>query len=152
MKAKRKGKDGPRQRKRPTARAKQAKFLKAYATCGNITTASEIAGTNRTDHYLWLVDAAYAQLFEQADKAACEALEQEARRRGVTGWDEPVWYKGEECGAVRKFSDTLLIFMMKGAMPDKYRDNINVQGEIKVDLGTLVAAARKRANGESEQT
>ena len=50
-------------------------------------------------------------------------LEREARRRAVEGVEEPVgFYKGEPSAYVRKYSDTLLIFLMKGARPDKYRD------------------------------
>jgi len=31
-----------------------------------------------------------------------------------------VYYQGVECGRVRKYSDTLLMFLMKGAMPQEF--------------------------------
>jgi hypothetical protein len=61
------------------------------------------------------------------------ALEDEARRRAYEGWEEPVWHKGVNCGTVRKFSDTLLIVLLKAHMPEKYRENI------KIDLNSRIA-------------
>lgn len=51
-----------------------------------------------------------------------EQLESEAIRRAYEGVDKPVFYKGKECGAIREFSDTLMMFLLKGMMPAKYRD------------------------------
>src|SRR4249920_3887094 len=49
-------------------------------------------------------DVAYAQ--------GTDLLEEEAQRRGVSGWDEPVFYQGEMVGAIRRYSDALLITML----------------------------------------
>ena len=48
-------------------------------------------------------------------------------RRAFEGTDEPVYYKGEECGSVRKYSDTLAIFLLKAHAPEKYRENIHAE-------------------------
>ena len=37
--------------------------------------------------------------------------------------DEPRFYEGEVCGYVRKYSDTLLIFLLKARRPAKYQDH-----------------------------
>ena len=62
------------------------------------------------------------------------------------GVDEPVFYQGAQCGAVRKYSDTLLIFMLKARRPEKYRERANVeltgQGGGPVELDDRSAAAR----------
>ncbi len=43
----------------------------------------------------------------------------------MEGVEEPVrWYKGEAGGMVRKYSDVLLIFLLKGLRPDKYKDRV----------------------------
>lgn len=108
---------------------KKNAFLAAYALCGNITKAAECATIPRMTHYDWLKsDEAYAAAFEEAKQEACDHLEAEARRRAVEGTEKPVFYKGEECGTIREYSDTLLMFLMKGAMPEKYKDR--VQSEI----------------------
>lgn len=84
---------------------KKAAFLHAYSECGNVTRAAMAAGIDRDNHYLWLRNNhGYAEAFEQAKEMAVETLEAEAHRRAMAG------------------SDVLLIFLMKGAMPQKYRE------------------------------
>ena len=107
---------------------KQAAFLSAYAECGNITGAARVADVDRTTHYWWLANdesGEYKKAFEAAHEAAIDALEAEARRRAVEGIEKAVgWHKGEAGGYETVYSDTLLIFLLKGARPDKYRDNV----------------------------
>lgn len=106
---------------------KKAAFIAAFAECGNITQAAKIAKIERASHYRWLEDAEYKGAFDAAQEQAVDALEQEARRRALHGVDEPVFYKGMECGAIRKYSDTLLIFLLKGLKPAMYRDNLRAE-------------------------
>lgn len=102
---------------------KKDAFLAAYAECGNVTVAAEQAGICRTQHYAWMKDdPAYAEQFATAEDMAVDRLEQEARRRAVGGVDEPVFYQGTVVGYIKKYSDTLLIFLLKGLRPEKYRD------------------------------
>lgn len=108
---------------------KQAEFLAAYERLGNVAGAAQVAGVNRTSHYLWMKDPKYAEKFQTAHEQAIDALEKEARRRAVEGFDEPVYFKGEMAGTIRKYSDTLLIFLLKGARPEKFRENHRVQVE-----------------------
>ena len=111
---------------------KKAAFLAAYAECGIVSKACKLAEVGRATHYVWInEDDEYKTAFEEAHRIAIEAMECEARRRAMEGWLEPVFYQGEECGYVRKFSDTLLIFMMKGAMPEKYRERFEHSGTIE---------------------
>ena len=50
-----------------------------------------------------------------------ESAEAELHRRGVDGWDEPVFdIKGNHCGNKRRFSDACLIFMLKSLKPDVF--------------------------------
>ncbi len=110
---------------------KQANFLKALAGVGNITKAAEIAGVDRTAHYRWLDDPEYAERFEKAKEQAIEVMEAEAWRRGIDGVEEPVYQGGKLVGVVRKYSDVLLIFQLKAAKPEKYRDRF--AGHLTVD-------------------
>ena len=65
-------------------------------------------------------------------------LEAEVIRRGAHGIDEPVFYQGKVVGQIRKYSDNLLMFMLKGLRPAKFRDNYNplavVGGDVKISL------------------
>ncbi len=92
--------------------------------------ACEVAKVGRSSHYRWLEEhLEYREAFELAKECAADVLEAAAYRRAVTGWDEPVgWYRGEAGGMVRKYSDVLLIFLLKGIRPEKYRDRMEVRG------------------------
>lgn len=104
---------------------KRAQFLALLSEYGNVSRAAQECELSRP--YLYKVkseDASFATEWEEAARVGAARLEDEARRRAVEGWEEPVWHKGEMCGTVRKFSDTLLICLLKAHHPDKYRENI----------------------------
>ena len=99
------------------------KFIAALGTSGNITTAAKSAGIARTYPYeVRSSDADFAQEWDSAMEEAADLIEAEARRRAVEGVDEPVFYQGEKCGVIRKYSDALLITLLRAAKPEKYRE------------------------------
>ena len=51
-----------------------------------------------------------------------DVLEWEARRRAVEGYEVPVFHQGVEVGSVRRFSDLLLIFLLKHRRPEIFQD------------------------------
>ncbi len=115
--------------------AKKRAMLAAYAEVGTVVRAAEIAGIDRSTHYAWMgSDPAYAEAFAAAGEQAVERLEQEARRRAVEGTEKPVYQGGKLVGTIREYSDTLLIFLLKGALPEKYRERVSadVRGELDV--------------------
>lgn len=112
------------------AKAKQTAFLAAYAEVGNVTAAARMAKVSRQAHYNWLGDPEYADKFAAASEEAVDSLEAEARRRAVQGNVEPVFQGGKQVGEIRKFSDTLLIFLLKGARPERYRERYDVRQEV----------------------
>lgn len=120
-------------KKKPSSEAaegvnpKQAAFLAAYAQVGNISEAAKLAKCHRSQHYVWLSDAEYKSAFRSARREAIDRLEGEARRRAVDGVEEPVYQGGKQVGTVTRYSDTLLIFLLKGAKPRKYRDRHTVE-------------------------
>ncbi len=82
----------------------------------------------RTLVYDWQEhDEEFSQEYRQAEIEATETMEAEAHRRGVLGVEEPVFHQGEVVGAVKKYSDTLLIFMLKARAPEKYRERVQMQ-------------------------
>ncbi len=110
-------------------KARQDAFLKEYKQCATITHAAEIALISRRTHYLWIEkDSAYVKAFEEAKIAATDSLVAEARRRATQGVEESVYYQGEVVGTIRKYSDTLLIFLLKGALPEVYRERYEISG------------------------
>lgn len=98
-------------------------FLELLATNGNVTISADATNLDRRKLYrIRDENTDFASAWDAAMEQASDYLEAEARRRAVDGWEEPVFYQGEPTGLVRKFSDTLLIFLLKGARPEKFRD------------------------------
>jgi cytochrome P450 len=109
--------------------ALKAAFLAAYAKDATLKVACELTGVGRRTHYDWIAqDPAYAQAFVDAEQVATDALESEARRRATEGTTEPVFYQGQQCGSIRRYSDTLLIFLLKAKRPDQFRDRFEHTG------------------------
>ncbi len=126
-----------------TEHPKAAAFLAAYSTVMTVRHAASIAGISRTTHYEWLkTDPEYAKAFEQAKLDACDMLEKEALRRAVAGVEEVTYDKeGKVVSTKKRYSDTLLIVLMKANMPDKYieRRAIELAGTVAVKA-TVVPA------------
>ena len=117
---------------------KQRVFLAVYAELGNVRAAARAAKVARRSHYYWLEQSEYAVTFASVREEAMDLLEGEARRRAVEGVEEPVIYRGKLCYqkeldpetgemrttgkllTTRRYSDTLLIFLLKAARPEKY--------------------------------
>lgn len=105
----------------------QVRFLTEYALCGNVTLAARNAGISNTTHWRWSrEDDGYREAWAEAQEHAADMMEQEATRRALVGTLEPVFYKGEKVGHIRKYSDLLMIFMLKGMRPEKYRDRFEM--------------------------
>lgn len=132
---------------------KKKAFLAAFRETGNVRQACDAADVARSSHYRWLdQDPEYREAFDLAREDAADILEAEAKRRAVDGVEELTgWYKGEAGGVVRKYSDTLLIFLLKGLRPEVYRERMEVRGFLgKIDFNTLSNEVIERiANGEN---
>ncbi len=116
-------------RRDTTKKRRQDTFLKEFKICATVTHAAKLANIGRQTHYDWLrKDEEYQAAFAEAEVAATDALVAEARRRAIQGVEEPIFYKGELVQTIRKYSDTLLIFLMKGALPEVYRERYEISG------------------------
>lgn len=93
-----------------------------------------------------LSDPEFSAAWDEAVDVAAGLLESEAHRRATKGVLEPVFYQGKKCGAVRKYSDTLLIFLLKAHKPERFKDNLNV--EVTGNIGELLAKALS-GNGDN---
>lgn len=116
-------------------------FLSVLSDTGIVRTACEAAKIARSAAYeAREKDGIFAQAWDDAREMAADLLVEEARRRAYIGDLEPVgFHKGVPGAYVRRYSDTLLIFLIKGARPNEYRDN--VKAEIEGNLGLHVIEA-----------
>jgi hypothetical protein len=72
-------------------------------------------------HHEWLVgDARYRESFSYAHRDVADGLRDEVARLAM-GWEEPVLYRGCQCGTRLRRSDRLLIFLLKALKPELYR-------------------------------
>ena len=98
--------------------------MKRCRILANVSAACRMAGLPRSCVYDWRgADPEFAADWAAAVELGCDALEDEAVRRGCEGSLRPVFYRGKEVGAVREYSDTLLIFMLKARRPARFHDN-----------------------------
>jgi len=129
---------------------KQAGFLAVLAQCCNVGRACAAVQIDRSTAYVWREkDADFARAWDKALAVGVSALEDEAHRRAFEGVDEPVFYQGESCGAVRKYSDTLAIFLLKSHNPEKYRDNAKLELSGRVEMADAIMTARMRTNKDA---
>jgi hypothetical protein len=87
-----------------------------------------------------------------AKEEVADLLEAEAFRRAVHGWDEPVgWYKGKAGGVVTRYSDALLIVLLKALRPNRYKERVEMRGALaNLDLNQFPDEAIERiARGEN---
>lgn len=106
---------------------KRAKFLKSLAETGNVSEAAKSIGASRPGLYKARdLDENLARAWDSALETASDTLIAEVRRRGLEGFEEELHYQGELTGdVVTKYSDVLLIFLVKGLRPE-FRDSKGV--------------------------
>lgn len=113
-------------------------FLKELQRTGIVGTACKKAKISRSTAYKTRdEDVDFAAAWDIALDDATDNMEQEAWRRGVKGTVKPVYQGKEHVGDIREYSDTLLIFMLKGIRPDKYRERTDVHHSGKIDVSKL---------------
>jgi hypothetical protein len=98
-------------------------FLAALTEGSSVTDAARQANVHVTRAYQRRrQDEAFRQAWKEAAHIGTECLEQEAARRAYHGTLKPVFHKGVECGTIREYSDTLMIFLLKARRPAVYRE------------------------------
>lgn len=130
---------------------KESKFIEALRESASVTKACEMVAIGRRTAYDWrLADPVFAQKWDETLADAVEDLEAEARRRAIVGIEKGVWHQGKLVGTELQYSDTMLIFLLKAAKPDRYRDRTSVEhtgkdgGPIQVENPTEQALTRYR--------
>ena len=106
-------------------------FLDTLRGTGNVRLAASNAGVARQVAYRARDSSpTFRDAWDEALEEARELLEAEARRRAAVGVEEPVYYKGQVVGMIRKYSDNLLMFLLKAHWPDKFRENVSIDQRV----------------------
>ncbi len=117
---------------------KRVKFLEALSECGSVKRAAESAGVSyyTVKRAMATSDWFRKKVHEVKETALSENLEAEAYRRAVKGTEKVVVsmgrvvkHKGKPV-IERTYSDSLLMFLMKGNM-EKYGEKVDVTSKGK---------------------
>jgi AcrR family transcriptional regulator len=119
-----------------TAEQKVAFIEALQKNGGNVSGALRESKLNRATAYRhFKEDGEFSEAWLEALEVSNDSLFTEARRRAVEGVDEPLFYNGKEIGSVRKYSDTLLIFLLKQSEAQKkWRNRIVQTGNIALTV------------------
>lgn len=138
----------------------KGKFIALLTKNGNVSQSVKAIGVSRTGIYQQREnDEEFAVAWDEAIDHYVDALEAEADRRAKEGTLKPVFFKGEQCGEIREYSDLLLIFRLKALRPDKYKDRtqadvalsaVSIQTYSIADIKKVLAENRGLLEDKSE--
>jgi hypothetical protein len=108
---------------------KKREFIRKIEEFGaNITLAAKSCRISRVTLYeARAKDKAFKKAWETAVERGIDVLEDEAKRRAFRGVEEPVFYKGQICGTVQRYSDFLMGMMLKAHLK-KYVERHEMSG------------------------
>jgi len=85
--------------------SRRSAFLLAYRQTGSIRAAADTANIAPAQHYHWFEnDSAYRRDFEDVHELVVGGLQDEIVELAVHGRLEPVFYRGQQCGTIRRYS------------------------------------------------
>lgn len=112
----------------------QEAFLDAVRACYTVFGACAQVGMNRGRVYTWLSsDSTFSERLQRAQAESLDMAEAELRRRGVFGWERPVYQSGRQVlnadgspAVVVERDTTALIAWLKARNRDVFGDRLDV--------------------------
>ncbi len=131
---------------------KMQKFTEALRLMGNVSGAARAVGIGRGTAYRWRDDSAeFKGLWDEAIDEATDSLEGEAWRRATEGVAKPVYQNGQLVGHIQQYSDTLLIFLLKGHRPERYKERAQVEVMAQPDTTDARERLRQMVMGHTKK-
>lgn len=123
----------------PNLPAWAATYLEELMNGASVTVAAKKAGIGLGSVYrVRHENPEFDVAVREAMNIKTEVLEQEAQRRAYHGVEEPVFHRGQVVGHTRKYSDLLLIFLLKARKPEVYREGKNEDARAPITLNVQV--------------
>lgn len=123
----------------PNLPAWAAAYLEELMNGASVTVAAKKAGIGLGSVYrVRHENPEFDVAVREAMNIKTEVLEQEAQRRAYHGVEEPVFHRGQVVGHTRKYSDLLLIFLLKARKPEVYREGKNEDARAPITLNVQV--------------
>ena len=145
-------KNAPRSRM-VMSQKKRRKFLELLAQTGRVKESALAVGYTSTIflNKLRREDEDFAEEWDLALRSAEDVLSDEAVRRSIEGTLDPVYYKGDVVGYKVNYSDTLLMFVLRGLNPDKYREKAHSGTNVNLKFGIAVMPMTAPTEGAWEE-
>jgi hypothetical protein len=126
------------------------KFLEQLREHANVSKAAREAVVTRQMAYHERQGHKALELWDDAIEEGVDNAEEEAYRRAVHGVEKPVHYQGERVDKIQEFSDTLLIFLLKGRRSQIYGDKKKLVGpdEGPIQVIEVIDEVEDEAEGE----
>lgn len=114
----------------PKKSAWKPEFLECLRETANVSRAAAHADVARQTAYKERENSeAFRIQWDDAIEEGTDYLEEEARRRAYEGTLKPLVSAGRHVTDVREYSDTLLIFLLKGRRAEIYGNKVQHQGD-----------------------
>ena len=121
----------PRQRQGKMTAEVKSRICELLAQTGNLEASAGAAGVHpRTAYQHMAKDPEFKKRIEEARYCAMNDIENEIRRRGLTGISKPIYYQGEKVGEEKQYSDKLLLALAKANSPARYAERQHVFQEV----------------------
>jgi hypothetical protein len=120
-------------------------FLRALCRSPRYSYAAKKAGVSVVTTRNWRLntaDTAFQTALAAAFSLGVERAESELWRRGIEGYEKPVYHAGKLVGTELYFDTTAAIFMLKGALPEKYRERYDASVSARVNVQQLTVFAQ----------
>jgi len=110
-------------------------FIAALTKDPNVGRAAAVAGISRMRAYQVKKESQlFSELWEEAIEIGTDDLASEARRRALEGVEDPIYYDGIKVGTRRKYSDKLMILLLRAHRPEVYAEHSILEGTFKHDV------------------
>jgi hypothetical protein len=127
------------------AAARLDAFLKHLGETCDVSAAAERVGLHRSTLYKHKrTKPAFARRWAEALDMGVDRLQDHAVNRATVGLEKPVWYRGEQVGAVHQPDNRLLQFLLKAHRPEVYDRDKAGSAALPFDLIKRMADAEKR--------
>jgi len=101
--------------------AQKDAFFERLGETGQVKDACRHAGFGTEAVYrLRKSDEGFARRLAEALERGALMLDLELLRRALEGWCEPVFYKGVQCGEIRRYDNRLGMELLKAHRPETY--------------------------------
>jgi hypothetical protein len=106
-----------------------ARFVQCLRDTANVSGACRLTRIKRATAYVHREQFKdFRAAWDSAIEDAVDAMEAEAQRRAVKGTQRPVYQGGKKVGLIREYSDSLLMFLLKGRRRAVFGEQVEHSG------------------------